>query len=688
MTKRIEKVVGHSATKVWAGTFHSIFARILRYEADKIGYPHNFTIYDTEDTNNVIKAIIKEMRLNKEKYTVAHMRKQISSCKTQLITPKAYADDPNYLAKDGKHGRPRFHELYAKYTARCKNSGAMDFDDLLYRMYELLQNNVDEVSNKYREKFKFVLVDEFQDTNLLQYAIVKKLVKYPDSSQNVCIVGDDAQSIYAFRGATIENILNFQEDFPKANIYKLEQNYRSTEPIVQAANEVITRNIKQIPKVIWSDKGSGEKIRVIKTKDGFEEGRRVIDAILEQKNRYHLKNKEIAILYRTNAQSKTFEDQLRKHRIDYRIYGGISFYQRKEVKDLIAYMRLAINQNDGEALRRVINYPRRGIGIKTVDKVSDLAGEKSISMWNALSHVDVGPRAQNAIADFKKMIHTFQKKAEQEDAYTAANFIMRQCGLIDTINKEYGSSSIEAGARLDNLSNLMNGVAEFTEGKDISMQVPENERNLSSFLQSIALYTGLDDKENDNVVSLMSVHSAKGLEFTSVFVVGLEERLFPSFLSMDSREAIDEERRLFYVAITRAEKHLTLSYAKQRNRFGKITFSDKSRFVKELPEEHLNIERPDNVFAEPSGRSRVSGNFRRRTTPVRKMFADPSTFKPSDSSLIKEGHKVLHINFGEGEVTQIDGNGDSRMAVIFFSNLDDGVEKRIMLKYAKLQIVE
>jgi DNA helicase-2/ATP-dependent DNA helicase PcrA len=422
MQERIGKVVGDKAREVWAGTFHSLFSRILRIEAEKIGYPSNFTIYDSEDTKNVIKTVIKDLRLNPEKYNVNSCRSRISSAKTNLIPPKAYVENKELMMQDRQNRRPDFHKIYAEYATRCKRSGAMDFDDLLYRLYELLHRNPDNVLEKYRERFRFLLVDEFQDTNYLQYAIVKKLTRYPDSPRNVCIVGDDAQSIYAFRGATIENILNFQKDFSDAKIYKLEQNYRSTEQIVQTANTVISNNQKQIPKKIWSDKGDGKKIQLIKAVSDTEEGKRVADTIVELKTRNHLSNSDIAILYRTNAQSRIFEEYLRRYNLTYRVFGGLSFYQRKEVKDMIAYLRLAVNPHDDEALRRVINYPKRGIGKASVEKISEHAAQVALPLWEAIPQVSFPTRTRSALDRFRQCYPGSPKESPEQRCLRSGQF--------------------------------------------------------------------------------------------------------------------------------------------------------------------------------------------------------------------------------------------------------------------------
>ncbi|MEM9884502.1 MAG: UvrD-helicase domain-containing protein [Bacteroidota bacterium] len=692
MKERIEQVAGKGANRIWAGTFHSIFARILRIEASKIGYPSNFTIYDTDDSKSVIKAILKELNLDTKVYNVNAVLSRISSAKTNLLTPKLYEQNEELRLQDRMAKRPHVHEIYKRYTARCKRAGAMDFDDLLYRFFELLQKNTDGVLDKYRERFKYIMVDEFQDTNHLQYRIVQKLVHYPNSSHNICVVGDDAQSIYAFRGATIQNILDFEKDFAPFGIqvFKLEQNYRSTSHIVQAANELITHNRNQIPKTIWSHKGVGQRIKVIKALTDTEEGKRVADAITEQKNRHHLSNKDIAILYRTNAQSRVFEEYLRRYNIPYRVFGGLSFYQRKEVKDLIAYLRLAVNPKDEEALRRVINYPRRGIGASSIDKVSRLAGEREQTMWEVLGDAPLSARAKNAITNFAQMIKSFQKKAAETNAYESARFVLSKSGLHDSLKAD---TTIEGMNRLENLNSLMDGIKEFVEA-DLEEDVTVEDKSLASYIQNIALLTDADSESNDNNhVTLMSVHAAKGLEFPSVFVVGLEEDLFPSFMSKNSREGIDEERRLFYVAITRAESFLTLTYAASRYHHGKTRYNDVSQFLEEIDTSHLDADVPARARASfgskssnGNARSGVQGNFKKRTRREQPPVVDPSTFQPNLPNEIEAGQEILHLKFGKGKVQKIDGNGPKRVATILFPHLD-APEKRIMLKFAKLQIL-
>lgn len=692
MGERIAQVVGPGGSRVWAGTFHSIFARILRVEAEKIGYPSNFTIYDSEDSKSVLNAILKELNLDKNVYNVNSLRARISSAKSNLITPILYAQDAVLIEEDRLAKRPQTALIYQKYGERCKRAGAMDFDDLLYRLYELLHRNPDGVLEKYRQKFRYIMVDEFQDTNYLQYAILRKLIHFEGSSRNVFVVGDDAQSIYAFRGATIQNILDFEADFKPYGIqvYKLEQNYRSTEHIVQAANAVITFNRRQIQKKIWSDKGAGQKIKVIKAMTDSEEGHRVVDTIVEQKSRYHLANRDIAILYRTNAQSRIFEEYLRRFNILYRVFGGQSFYQRKEVKDLIAYLRLAVNPLDEEALRRVINYPKRGIGDASVEKINQFAGREGLPMWDCLLHAEAGSRTSNALRAFKTMIEEFVQRAQSDNAYEAAHYIAKHSGVVDTLKAD---TSVEGIGRLDNLNGLLDGIRAFVDEDNAEDLNNIGDKSLSSYLQNIALLTDLDENDGPgDFVTLMSVHAAKGLEFKSVFVVGMEDKLFPSFMSMDSPEGRDEERRLFYVAITRAEQFLTLSYAASRYKFGQMNYNEMSPFLEEIPREHLESTAAlrfgsDSATTTSSPAKTITGNFARRTTATNAPNrVDPATFAPSPSAEIRKGMRVLHLKFGEGEVLEIDGGHDNRIATIRFNDIDSP-ERRIMLKFAKLQIL-
>ena len=694
MKERIEKIVGSGANRVWAGTFHSIFARILRVEAHRIGYPNDFTIYDTDDSKSVIKEIIKTLKLDPKVYNVGAIRARISSAKSNLITPKAYVVNEDLMTSDKMNRRPMTHLIYEKYTHKCLKAGAMDFDDLLLQMFKLLYQNPDEIRLKYQRQFQYLMVDEFQDTNFLQYEILKLLCVYEGSPQNICIVGDDAQSIYSFRGATIENILMFEQDFPRLKTYKLEQNYRSSDHIVAAANEVINYNKNQIQKKIWTENIGGHKIKVIKAVTETDEGKRIADSIVEQKNRFGLANRQIAILYRTNSQSRVFEECFRRSNIAYRIYGGMSFYSRKEIKDLIAYLRLTINPKDNEALKRVINFPRRGIGKTTIDNLIALSNDNDMSIMEVLTQVDFNARSKKSIGAFMQIIQKCAYKTKELNAYDAALFIARTSGLIAHLKAD---TTIEGMNKLENVNSLLDGIKDFVEddtleeGEDATVQ----DRSIAGYLQNISLMTDADQDDGEqDTVTLMSVHAAKGLEYKSVFVVGLEENLFPSYMSMSSPEQIDEERRLFYVAITRAEAHLTLSYANSRYQYGQMRFNDASRFLEEVPESSIDaissIKRNAGGFSDGGstsglGTPKLLGNFKKISRAPKSLAIDPKDFKPSPSDAIKEGMKILHMKFGEGIVQSID---DRSVATIVFDQLSDNSEKRIMLQFAKLQILD
>jgi len=691
MKERIEKVVGPDANRVWAGTFHSIFARILRVEAHRIGYPNDFTIYDTDDTKSVIGEIIKTMNLDKKVYVPGQVRGRISAAKSNLITPKAYAVNDDLMSLDRMNRRPLIYQIYEKYVAKCQKAGAMDFDDLLFQMFRLLYQNPDNIRAKYQRQFRYILVDEFQDTNYLQYEILKLLIMYDGSPRNLTIVGDDAQSIYSFRGATIENILQFESDFPDLKTFKLEQNYRSTHYIVNAANEVINYNKRQIQKQIWTDRGEGHRIKILKAMTETEEGKRIADTIIEQKNRYNITNTDIAILYRTNAQSRIFEESLRRYNIPYRIFGGLSFYQRKEIKDLISYMRLVVNDKDDEALKRVINFPKRGIGDSTVESISTLADSEGISMWEVLTKIEFNSRSKKSIGQFVEIIQKAKAINATQDAYQTAKFIAQESGIIEALKNEGG---LEAEARLENISSLLDGINEFVEDDELDINEEfTNDKSLSKFLQSISLMTDADTDGNPDTVTLMSIHAAKGLEYKSVFVTGLEENLFPSFQSLSTPDQIDEERRLFYVAITRAEEFLTLSYATSRYQFGQMRFNDPSRFLEEISDQNVDalfdISMPGRSSTSSStgfGEPKLLGKFTPK--PLNSGAAlskiEIENFVASPVHELKPGDHVLHLKFGKGVIQTIDS---AMVATIFFEQAEDTPEKRIMLKYAKLQKV-
>jgi DNA helicase II / ATP-dependent DNA helicase PcrA len=690
MKDRIADVVGDRAQRVWAGTFHSIFARLLRGDAERIGYASNFTIYDSDDSKSLIKNIIKELNLSKDQYNENALLTRISSAKSNLISPIAYEQNVALMAEDKQTKRPYIHKIYAEYAMRCKRAGAMDFDDLLYQLYVLLHQNPD-IADKYRARFKYVLVDEFQDTNYLQYQIVRKLTVYPNSPVNVCVVGDDAQSIYAFRGATIENILDFQKDFQNLQTFKLEQNYRSTQHIVDAANTVINHNKRQIQKKIWTDRGDGQKIKILKTQSDQEEAKRIADLIMEQKNRYHFHNSDFAILYRTNAQSRPFEESLRRINIPYRVFGGQSFYARKEVKDMIAYLRLVVNQNDDEALRRIINFPTRGIGDASMEKITSLARQNGETLWQTLPKYFGTTRENNALQNFVAMFKMFIQRAQKANAYEISNYIYKQSGLQDKLKQD---TTLEGVGRIENVNALINAISEFVDNDEETDDIIQPDKSLSTYLQNIALVTEADNSDpNADVVTLMSVHSAKGLEYKSVIVGGMESDLFPSFMSKDSPDGMDEERRLFYVAITRAEEFLTLAYATSRYRHGQMKYSEPSMFLDEIPTEStdsLGGLAGGRQVSLPNQTAKVTGGFSRPMTAQNANLLkgiDPATFVASDSNKIEIGDKVLHLKFGEGKVTAIEGAKDNRVATILFKELTDQPQRKIMLKFAKLQIV-
>lgn len=689
MKERIEKVAGHGASKVWAGTFHSLFAKILRREATKIGFPNTFTIYDSDDSKNVIKEILKTHNLDTKKYPPNQVLSRISSSKSNLITPKLYKANAELMEMDLQSQKPMLHMIYEKYVEKCSRAGAMDFDDLLLMMYKLLYLNPDGVRQKYQRQFKYVLVDEFQDTNNLQYEIVKLLVMYDQSEQNVCIVGDDAQSIYSFRGATIENILQFQNDFPTVQVYKLEQNYRSTSYIVNAANEVITHNKKQIQKKIWTEKGEGQKIKIVKAMTENEEGKRIANMIIEQKNRYSLRNQDFAILYRNNSLSRVFEESLRRNNINYKVFGGLSFYQRKEVKDIVSYIRLVANDKDDEALKRIINYPRRGIGNTTLTSLIQLANDNNMSLWDVLTKIEFNSRAKKTLGEFVQLITEMKSVAARENAYDAALFIARQSGIQKLLRQD---TTIEGQSRLENFTALLDGIKEFVDDDTIEPGEEVADKSLTTYLQSISLMTDADKEEDDpDKVTLMSIHSSKGLEFKSVFVVGVEESLFPSFQSASDPQKLDEERRLFYVAITRAEEYLTLSCANSRYQYGDMRYNDKSRFLDEISLENIDpissiTRRQPTVGGNSSGSGqKLQGNFR-RLKPMHKRAASlpPSDFTPTPSDQLKEGDIVMHLRFGKGKIVSKDGD----IAVINFTDLPENSKKKIALKYAKLQVID
>jgi len=684
MKYRIEQLIGLEARNTWMGTFHSTFAKILRVEAEKIGYPSNFSIYDTDDSKSLIRSIVKEMRLDDKVYKANTVLSRISGAKNRLIAWETYINDPYIKADDETAMKPRMGEIYRNYQKRLFRSGAMDFDDLLFNTNVLFRDHLD-VLNKYQQRFKYVMVDEFQDTNLSQYLITKKLAAV---HQNICVVGDDAQSIYAFRGADIQNILNFEKDYPDLFVVKLEQNYRSTKNIVQAANSIIAKNKAQLKKDIWTQNHDGELIELIKSSSDNEEGRMVATTIFEEKNNKKLNNSDFAILYRTNSQSRSIEEALRKMNITYKIVGGLSFYQRKEIKDLMAYMRYVVNREDEEAFKRIINYPKRGIGDTSVEKMMVAAYDHDIPLWEIITNaVSFLPgRAANAVEDFSIMIKSFAIEVERKDAYEAANSIAKQSGLLREL---YEDKTIEGLNRYENVQELLNAIKEFVDN-------PENEdKSLGAFLQEIALLTDNDrDKDTTDAVTLMTIHSSKGLEFKQVFVVGMEEDLFPSQMMMQSREDLEEERRLFYVATTRAMEKLYLTYALTRYRFGRLLNCEPSRFLEEVDPACIRV----NKRLAPA----LSGAFRNESTEgksgfigIKKPANRPMTtakihtpspdFKPSNTNNLQEGMLIEHPKFGYGKVTKIEIEGINRKASIQFDNFG---EKVLLLSFAKLRIID
>ena len=706
MKKRISKIVGSSEAKnLWMGTFHSVFAKILRFEAERLGYPSNFTIYDTQDSQSVIRAIIKEMQLDKDIYKYKQVYSRISSYKNSLITVKAYFANPELMEADAMAKMPRLGDIYKNYVDRCFKAGAMDFDDLLLKTNELLTRFPD-VLAKYQNRFRYILVDEYQDTNHSQYLIVRAL---SDRFQNICVVGDDAQSIYAFRGANINNILNFQKDYEDVRVYRLEQNYRSTKNIVNAANSIIEKNKNRLDKVVWTANDEGNKIKVNRTMTDGDEGRFVASSIFETMMNHQLKYDDFAILYRTNAQSRAMEDALRKKDIPYRIYGGLSFYQRKEIKDVIAYLRLILNPKDEEALKRVINYPARGIGDTTLEKLVVAANHYNRSVFEVMENIDkidlkINSGTKNKLQDFVTMIQSFQVLNKNYNAFEIAEHVTKKTGLLTELKKD---GTPEGIARIENLEELLNGMRDFVEEQK---ELADATGALSEFLEDVALATDMDnDKGDDNKVALMTVHLAKGLEFPYVYIVGMEEDLFPSAMSMNTRAELEEERRLFYVAITRAEKQAFLTYAQTRYRWGKLIDAEPSRFIEEIDDSYLEYLTPitehkykplidsdifddidksklrlrkPSVGTPPKGPTEAQLQKLRRLKPV--TSSTDKNFNAEDANLT-EGAIVEHVRFGKGKILKIEGVGADTKAEITFEN---GGLKKLLLRFAKLRVIE
>ena len=714
MKERVEKVLGNSeARNLYIGTFHSVFARILRAEANKIGYPNNFTIYDTDDAKSVIKTVLAELELDPAYYKPNTVYNRISSAKNSLIGPAEYINDPTIQQEDARSNRPMIGQIYAAYANRCFKNGAMDFDDLLFKMYILLKNHPDALS-KYQRKFKYIMVDEYQDTNTSQYEIMKLLGAM---HENICVVGDDAQSIYSFRGATIENILQFEKDYDDVKVVKLEQNYRSTKSILSVANEIIGNNKNQIPKKLWTDNTPGDKIKLVRTATDNEEGKYVADTIQEEKLRNHYFNKEFAILYRTNAQSRAYEESLRRMNITYRIYGGLSFYQRKEVKDLIAYLRLVVNPQDEEALKRIVNYPTRGIGKTSMDRAVLSANENNITLWEVLTKASgFGYKAGTleAINNFVLMIRMFQSELLKKNAYDLAIIVGKSTGIVKEL---FNDKTTEGLARYENTQELLNSIKEFTETPMNEEDGEVGDKSLGSYLQQITLLTDTDnDKEDADSVKLMTIHAAKGLEFSCVFVGGLEETLFPNAMSINTREELEEERRLFYVAITRAKKKLWLTYANARYRFGQLQQNEPSRFIDEMPGDFIDKSFAGGGIRNQGGsghsnnwggssfdKTGAGGNsykaaespFKKEeksrpaylvpTKPQNKEHTPTADFVASDTSNLQPGQKVEHQKFGFGDVIKMEGAAHNPIATVQF---EINGEKKIMLNYAKLRILE
>lgn len=705
MKERIAGVVGESEAKnLWMGTFHSVFARILRAEADKLGYPSNFTIYDTQDSVRLITVIIKEMNLDKDRYKPKQILGRISSFKNSLITVRAYFSNSDLQEADTMASRPKVGDIYKAYVDRCFKSGAMDFDDLLLRTNELLARFPD-VLAKYQNRFRYILVDEYQDTNHSQYLIVRALA---DRFQNICVVGDDSQSIYAFRGANIQNILSFQKDYPEVKTFKLEQNYRSTKNIVNAANSVIERNKTKLDKQVWTSNDKGEPIRVMRTISDGEEGRFVAQSIFDNKMNKQLQSDQFAILYRTNAQSRAIEDALRKKDIPYKIYGGISFYQRKEIKDLLSYLRLLINPNDEEALKRVINYPARGIGATTIDKLTIAANHYNKSIFEILQHVEkinlkINSGTVAKLQNFLNMILSFQIEAKSKNAFEIADLVVKKTQLIKDLEKD---GTPEAVSKVENVQELLNGIKDF-----ITDRVETGEdASLTAFLEDVALATDFDSEKKDDKprVSLMTIHLAKGLEFPYVYIVGLEENLFPSAMSMNTRSELEEERRLFYVALTRAEKQAYLTYAQTRYRWGKLVDSEPSRFLEEIDETFLEYMTPkkvapsvnrfvdENLFGDAPKKIRFQKPIQRRKIEreqKKPAFTPPKNLKKLSQATAKSnlfdanivvGTLVEHNRFGTGEVLALEGSGPNKKAEIQFGTVG---KKKLLLQFAKLKVI-
>ena len=688
MKSRISLIVGEEKSKnLWMGTFHSIFARILRSEAELLGYSSNFTIYDTQDSERLLATIIKELKLDKDLYKYRNIRNRISSLKNNLVTIKAYLSNQELIQQDNEARRPMFGKVYQTYVNRCFKASAMDFDDLMLKTNELL-NRFPEVLAKYQERFKYIHVDEYQDTNHSQYLIIKALA---DRYENLCVVGDDAQSIYGFRGANIENILSFQKDYLNSTVYRLEQNYRSTKNIVNAANSVIKNNINKLDKNVWTENEEGDKIQINESITDSEEGRYVASSIFENKNNLRLDNDSFAVLYRTNAQSRSIEDALRRKNISYQIYGGLSFYQRKEIKDILAYLRVIINPSDEESIKRILNYPTRGIGQTTVDKLLIYSNENNISLFKTLEllenvDININNGTKTKLIDFLNLIKSFQLRNKSLNALEIIDEVLKRIGVINLLKAEGTPESV---SRIENIEELLNAVKDFIEGQE---DVINSEGSLNEFLEDVALISELDKdiNETQKKVSLMTIHLSKGLEFSHVYIVGLEEDLFPSALSSSTRSDLEEERRLFYVALTRAEKKITLTHAKTRYRWGKLNDCEPSRFIKEIENKYTNhnFSKTKSLFQTSS-----ASNSLRFKKPEKKSNLKPlgktrnvnqKSIGNSDYTDLKIGDFIIHNRFGKGVVIETEGLGYDKKAEVKF---DTSGVKKILLKFAKYEIV-
>ena len=703
MKNRISNLINSSEAKnLWMGTFHSVFARLLRNEADKIGFPSNYTIYDTQDSERLIASIIKEMRLEKDIYKTKQIKNRISAFKNSLITVKAYLNNSDLIQADKMARRPKMGEIYNEYVERCYKAGVMDFDDLLLRTNELL-NKFPEVLFKYQNRFKYILVDEYQDTNHSQYLIVKAL---SDRFQNICVVGDDAQSIYAFRGANINNILNFQNDYEDVVLYRLEQNYRSTKNIVNAANSVIKHNLSKIEKVVWTANNEGSKLQIKCLPTDSDEGRHVASSIFENKLNNHKLNKDFAVLYRTNAQSRAIEDSLRKRNIQYKVYGGLSFYQRKEIKDVLAYLRLIVNSNDEESLKRIINFPTRGIGLTTVDKLIVASKKYSLTIFDVIQNLDkliipVNTGTKDKLFSFINMINAFRIENEKLNAYEIADLVIKKTGIVKILKNEGIPENI---SKIENIEELLNGIKDFTDGQ---IELADSNGSVTEFLEDVSLATDFDNDDdglNTDKVSLMTIHLAKGLEFSEVFIVGLEEDLLPSAMSLNTREELEEERRLFYVAITRAKERAHITFTKSRFRWGKLVEVEPSRFLDELDSKYVDrnymeLDKSKNIInssiLSPFSKKTSEKDFNSINKPSKSIVSRLKSINDLKNNKVKGlrdnhlnvkiGMNVEHGRFGKGKVLSIEGAGNDKKAIIEFQGI--GI-KNLLLKYAKLKTID